>query len=140
MLATQIVCEYDRLESPTASVSEPRQSLTVTGLNQLCNADITHIRLLRELVYLAVILDAFSRRVIGWALGRTLESELAVEAVRKAIRGGRVEAGLVHHSDRRVQYASRAYTEMLIEHGLQISMSRRGNPFDNAKAESFMKR
>jgi hypothetical protein len=86
-----------------------------------------------------VILDAHSRRVIGWALGRTLEAELAVDALKMAIRRGRVEPGLVHHSDRGVQYASRVYTDLLTEHGIQISMSRRGNPYDNAKAESFMK-
>ncbi|HEY3136245.1 MAG TPA: IS3 family transposase, partial [Blastocatellia bacterium] len=88
---------------------------------------------------LAVILDAFSRRVIGWALGRTLEADLTVEALSKAIGRGRVEPGLVHHSDRGIQYASKAYTEMLSAHGIRISMSRRGNPYDNAKAESFMK-
>jgi transposase InsO family protein len=90
-------------------------------------------------VYLAVILDAHSRRVIGWALGRTLEAELAVDALKMAIKHGRVEPGLVHHSDRGVQYASKAYTDLLKEHGIGISMSRRGNPYDNAKAESFMK-
>jgi transposase InsO family protein len=92
-----------------------------------------------EFVYLAVILDAFSRRVIGWALGRTLEAELALEALRLAIARGRVAPGLVHHSDQGVQYASSAYTELLTEHGILISMSRRGNPYDNAQAESFMK-
>jgi transposase InsO family protein len=90
-------------------------------------------------VYLAVILDAHSRRVIGWALGKTLEAELAVDALKMAIRRGRVEPGLVHHSDRGVQYASKVYTDLLTEQGIQISMSRRGNPYDNAKAESFMK-
>ena len=115
------------------------RDLELTCINQLWVADITYIRLLCEFVYLAVILDAFSRRVIGWALGRTLESSLAVEALVKAIRYGRVEPGLVHHSDRGVQYASRAYTEMLTGHGIRISMSRKGNPYDNAKAESFMK-
>jgi putative transposase len=115
------------------------RDVKVSGLNQLWVADITYIRLLLEFVYLAVILDAFSRRVIGWALGRTLEADLAVSALRMAIAGGRVEPGLVHHSDRGVQYASPAYTELLMEHGIRISMSRRGNPYDNAQAESFMK-
>ena len=113
--------------------------LKANGLNQLWVADLTYIRLQFEFVFLAVILDAFSRRVIGWALGRTLESDLAVEALQMAIRRGRVEPGLVHHSDRGVQYASRAYTDLLTEHRIQISMSRPGNPYDNAKAESFMK-
>lgn len=115
------------------------KDLKLSGLNQLWVADITYIRLQYEFVYLSVILDAHSRRVIGWALGRTLEAELAVDALKTAIRRGRVEPGLVHHSDRGVQYASRAYTDLLTQHGIQISMSRRGNPYDNAKAESFMK-
>jgi putative transposase len=109
------------------------------GLNELWVADITYIRLRHEFVYLAVVLDSFSRRVIGWALGRTLESELAVEALRMAVKGGRVQPGLIHHSDRGSQYASRAYTDLLVDWGIRISMSRRGNPYDNAQAESFMK-
>ena len=115
------------------------KELKVSGLNQLWVADITYIRLVNEFVYLAVILDSFSRRVIGWALGRTLESDLAVDALRMAINRGRVQTGLVHHSDRGSQYASRAYTDLLADRGIGISMSRRGNPYDNAKAESFMK-
>lgn len=115
------------------------RGMELTGLNQLWVADITYIRLLWEFVYLAVILDAFSRRVIGWALGRTLEAELALGALRMAIRRARVEPGLVHHSDRGSQYASEVYTDLLKENGIQISMSRRGNPYDNAKAESFIK-
>jgi transposase InsO family protein len=115
------------------------RDLKVDGLNQLWVADITYIRLVLEFVFLAVILDAFSRRVIGWALGRTLEAELAVEALRMALARGRVQPGLVHHSDQGVQYASHDYTELLSEQGIAISMSRRGNPYDNAQAESFMK-
>jgi putative transposase len=98
-----------------------------------------YIRLSLEFVYLAVILDAFSRRVIGWALGRTLEAELAVAALRLALAGGRVAPGLVHPSDQGVQYASGDYIELLTAHAILISMSRRGNPYDNAQAESFMK-
>ncbi len=98
-----------------------------------------YIRLVLEFVYLAVILDAFSRRVIGWALGRTLEAKLAVEALRMALAEGRVAPGLVHHSDQGVQYASNDYIELLTDHGIRISMSRRGNPYDNAQAESFIK-
>jgi putative transposase len=98
-----------------------------------------YIRLLLEFVYLAVILDAFSRRVIGWALERTLEDELTLEALRMALKRRKPAAGLVHHSDRGVQYASRDYTTLLLEHGVRISMSRRGNPYDNALAESFLK-
>src|SRR5262249_26346364 len=90
-------------------------------------------------VYLAVVLDAFSRRVIGWALGRTLEAELAVSALRMALLARKPAPGLVHHSDRGVQYASGSYTELLKEHGVEIRMSRKGNPYDNAACESFMK-
>jgi len=86
-----------------------------------------------------MLLDAFSRRVIGWALSRTLEAELTLSALRMALRQRRPAPGLVHHSDRGVQYASTDYTDLLREHGIAISMSRTGNPYDNAQAESFMK-
>jgi len=110
-----------------------------TAINQLWVADITYIRLRTEFVYLAVVLDAFSRRVIGWALGRTLEASLAVTALRMALIERQPPLGLVHHSDRGVQYASQDYTEMLKQHNATISMSRKGNPYDNAACESFMK-
>jgi putative transposase len=115
------------------------RQMTLTAINQLWVADITYIRLRIEFVYLAVVLDAFSRRVIGWALGRTLEAELAVMALRMALMERQPPPGLVHHSDRGVQYASAAYTEMLKQHHAAISMSRKGNPYDNAACESFMK-
>jgi len=109
------------------------------AVNQLWVADITYIRLRTEFVYLAVLLDAYSRRVIGWALGRTLEAKLAVSALRMAIDQRKPAAGLVHHSDRGVQYASTEYTGLLKQYQAKISMSRRGNPYDNAACESFMK-
>ncbi len=109
------------------------------AVNQLWRADITYIRLRTEFVYLAVVLDAFSRRVIGWALGRTLAAELALAALRMALESRRPAPGLVHHSDRGVQYASQDYTAELQQHGAAISMSRKGNPYDNAACESFMK-
>ena len=115
------------------------RTLVVTGLDQLWVADLTYIRLELEFVYLAVILDAFSRRVIGWALDRTLEAELTLQALRMALAQRRPVRGLVHHSDRGVQYASRDYTRLLQDHGLQISMSRKANPWDNAVCESFIK-
>jgi len=115
------------------------RGIVPAGINQLWVADITYIRLRTEFVYLAVVLDAFSRRVIGWALGRTLEAELAVAALRMALSQRQPSPGLVHHSDRGVQYASHAYTEMLKQHQATISMSRKGNPYDNAACESFMK-
>jgi putative transposase len=110
-----------------------------SAINQLWVADITYIRLRAEFVYLAVVLDAFSRRVIGWALGRTLEAELAVVALRMALADRRPGPGMVHHSDRGVQYASESYTHLLKQHQATISMSRKGNPYDNAACESFMK-
>lgn len=113
--------------------------LEVNDIDQLWVADITYIRLLREFVYLAVILDAFSRRLIGWSLGHTLEAELTLTALRMALSKRRVHPGLIHHSDRGVQYASTEYTDMLKENEILISMGRRGNPYDNAQAESFIK-
>ncbi len=115
------------------------RSMKVTGINQLWVADITYIRLRSEFVFLAVVLDAFSRRVIGWSLGRTLEAQLAIAALRMALMTRQPPAGLVHHSDRGVQYACRDYTDMLKQHQAEISMSRKGNPYDNAACESFMK-
>jgi putative transposase len=113
--------------------------LELSGLNQLWVADITYIRLELEFVYLAVVLDGFSRRVIGWALDRSLEDKLTLAALRMALREREPAPGLVHHSDRGVQYASRDYTDVLKEHQIRISMSRKGNPYDNATCESFMK-
>lgn len=113
--------------------------LKLTGQDQLWVADITYIRLLREFIYLAVILDAWSRRVIGWALEPSLEAELALAALRMALSNRQVTLGLVHHSDRGVQYACADYTDLLTEHSIQISMSRRGNPYDNGLCERFMR-
>jgi transposase InsO family protein len=110
-----------------------------SAVNQLWVADITYIRLRIEFIYLAVVLDAFSRRVIGWALGRTLEAELAVSALRMALRQRQPAPGLVHHSDRGAQYASLGYTDLLKQHHIRISMSRKGNPYDNGACESFIK-
>jgi putative transposase len=107
--------------------------------NQLWVADITYIRLVYEFVYLAVILDAFSRRAVGWALSRHINTPLTQEALEKALQTRTVEPGLVHHSDRGVQYASTEYVALLKSRNIAISMSRKGNPYDNAKAESFMK-
>jgi len=106
---------------------------------QLWRADLTYIRLRESFVYLAVILDAYSRRVIGWELGETLEAELALAALRRALAERATPVGLIHHSDRGVQYCSAAYVEMLHGAGIAISMSRAGNPYDNATAESFLR-
>jgi putative transposase len=113
--------------------------MVLAAVDQLWVADITYIRLREEFVYLAVILDAFSRRVIGWALDRTLEDKLTVAALQMALSRRAVQPGLVHHSDRGSQYASGDYTDLLEAHGIGISMSRKGNPWDNAACESFMK-
>jgi transposase InsO family protein len=115
------------------------KGLALNSIDQLWIADITYIRLQLEFVYLAVLLDAFSRRCIGWALQRSLEAALALEALRMALRRRRPKPGLVHHSDRGVQYASRDYTAELQQHGIRISMSRTASPYDNAQAESFIK-
>lgn len=113
--------------------------MELTGMNQLWVADITYIRLAWEFIYLAVILDAYSRRVVGWELGRTLEDDLTLAALRMALRRRRPGAGLVHHSDRGVQYTSDDYIALLQDHSIAVSMSRRANPWDNAACESFMK-
>jgi putative transposase len=113
--------------------------LVVNGINQLWVADITYIRLRETFLYLAVILDAYSRKAVGWELGDTLEARLAVAALERALAQRAIEPGIVHHSDRGVQYASQDYVALLESHGFRISMSRTGNPYDNAKAESFMK-
>jgi putative transposase len=115
------------------------RTMVLTTINQLWIADITYIRLQLEFVFLAVILDAFSRRNIGWALDRTLSAELTLTALRMAVSRRAIPPGLVHHSDQGVQYASRDYTEFLQGLGIQISMSRKGNPWDNAACESFIK-
>jgi transposase InsO family protein len=110
-----------------------------TGINQLWVADITYIRVRESFLYLAVVLDAYSRRVIGWALDDTLEAKLAIKALRRALADRPAPASLVHHSDRGVQYCSAEYVEILRSHGIKISMSRSGNPYDNALAERFMR-
>lgn len=111
----------------------------VNGPNEVWVADITYIRILTCFVYLAVILDRFSRKVIGWAIGRSLKKELCLEALEMALESRDPPPGCIHHSDRGVQYASHEYVDLLKARDLRISMSRKGNPYDNAYAESFMK-
>ena len=115
------------------------REMVMTGVDQLWVGDITYIRLREEFVFLAVILDGYSRRVIGWALDRTLEDSLTLTALRMALSQRVVVPGLVHHSDRGSQYASAEYTDLLQANGVCISMSRTGNPWDNATCESFIK-
>jgi putative transposase len=123
-----------------AIVPNLARRLVPTGLDQLWVADITYVRLAEGFVYLAAVLDAFSRRVIGWALDDHLEASLAIEALDRALKARNPQPDtLIHHSDRGVQYACAAYAERLTQHKILASMSRPGNPYDNAKAESFMK-
>jgi putative transposase len=115
------------------------RGMQVTGLDQLWVADITYLRLLEEFAFLAVIIDAFSRRVVGWALEVHLRAALAVAALQMALAARGPQPGqLIHHSDRGAQYACVEYSALLAAHGIQPSMSRVGSPYDNAKAESFM--
>jgi len=115
------------------------KDLIVVRPNQLWRADITYIRLAQEFIYLAVVLDAFSRRVVGWALSRHIDGALTVTALKGALQAREVAPGLIHHSDQGVQYACSEYVKVLDDNGFVISMSRKGNPYDNAMAESFMK-
>jgi transposase InsO family protein len=113
--------------------------MTLTGVNQLWVADITYIRLRAQFVYLAVVIDRYSRKAVGWALDVTLAARLAITALRQAIERRQPLWGMVHHSDRGVQYACADYVEVLKASGIIPSMSRPGNPYDNAFCESFMK-
>ena len=116
------------------------RGLVPSGPDQIWVADITYVHLARSFAYLAVILDAFSRKAVGWALEQNLHASLAVTALAQALDTRRPAKGsLIHHSDRGVQYASLTYRQRLADHDVTASMSRPGNPFDNAKAESFMK-
>lgn len=115
------------------------QDLAVTALNQVWVADITYIRIQTAFVYLAVILDLFSRKAIGYALSRRIDTALSLQALRMAMETRRPPAGVIHHSDQGVQYAAHDYVDTLRACGFEISMARKGNPYDNAVAESFMK-
>lgn len=115
------------------------KALRLERPNQVWASDITYVRLVHGFVYVAVILDLFSRKVIGWALSRSLKAPLAIDALRMAEATRTIEPGLIHHSDRGVQYACADYVRLLKRSGIRISMSRKGNPYDNATVESFMK-
>ncbi|HSB04348.1 MAG TPA: IS3 family transposase [Thermodesulfobacteriota bacterium] len=114
-------------------------NLLVTGPNQLWVADLTYISILSGFVYLAIVLDLFARRLVGYALSQRIDTALCLEALRMALAQRKPPAGIIHHSDRGVQYASGDYVEVLHQHGFRISMARKGNPYDNAAAESFIK-
>ena len=127
---------------PEAIIIVPNlvRGLVPSGPDQIWVADITYVHLAKAFAYLAVILDAFSRRAVGWALAEGLGASLAVQALDQALEARRPPRGsLIHHSDRGIQYASNDYRQRLADHDIAVSMSRPGNPYDNAKAESFMK-
>jgi transposase InsO family protein len=111
----------------------------VTSLNQVWVADITYIRILTGFVYLAVILDSLSRKTIGYALGKKLNGALTIAALKMALSKRKPKPGIIHHSDRGVQYAANEYIELLKKYEFEISMSNKGNPYENGKAESFFK-
>jgi transposase InsO family protein len=111
----------------------------LTGINQIWVADITYIRITMAFVYLAVILDLYSRKAIGYALSDEIDTDLSLAALQMALRRRQPAPGVIHHSDRGVQYAAHEYIDVLRAHQFQISMSRKGNPYDNAAVESFMK-
>lgn len=129
-------------ERPSSVLVVPNliRGLAPSAPDQIWVADITYVHLAKTFAYLAVILDAFSRKAVGWAFENTLDASLAITALENAIAARRPKpSGLIHHSDRGVQYASIAYRRLLADRDITVSMSRPGNPFDNAKAESFMK-
>lgn len=145
MQTESLLCRLQRAFRPPAAGSTKAaypnltQQLVVERLDQVWVVDMTYIRLPQGFVYLACVLDAFSRRVIGWHLARDIDTRLTLMALNKAIIARRPQAGLIHHSDRGVQYASGEYVARLTEIGASPSMSKAGCPYDNAKAESFFK-
>ena len=126
--------------SSRTNLSQPASRMTLLGPNQLWAADITYVRLICEFVYLAVVLDVFSRKIIGWALGRSLKAQLPLSALEQAIATRRPPPGVIHHSDQGVQYRCREYMQKLRDHQMLPSMSRPANPYDNATCESFCPR
>lgn len=146
MREESLLCQLKRGWVKTTDSNHPfttypnlAKDIVLTGINQLWVSDITYIRLPQEFVYLAIILDAYSRKVVGWHLSRRINTDLCLEALEMALVNRDIEPGLIHHSDRGVQYAAGDYVNRLQENCIKISMSRKGNPYDNAKAESFFK-
>ena len=146
MRESDLLCRVKRRWTKTTDSKHgfPRYPNLIKGINIVCLnqvwlSDITYIRIRTGFVYLAAVLDAFSRRVIGYAISARLDSSLTLEAIRMAITRRRPDPGVIHHSDQGVQYASTEYVAELERHGFSMSMSRRGNPYDNATMESFFK-
>jgi putative transposase len=146
MRESDLLCRARRKKAKTTNSKHtfPRypnllKDIVVSGINRVWLADITYIRIRNGFVYLAAVLDAYSRRVIGYAISTGLETSLTLKALRKAIGARHPVPGIIHHSDQGVQYASGEYVEELHGHGFRISMARSGNPYDNATMESFFK-
>jgi len=146
MRESSLLCAVKRSYKRTTNSQHPYprypnlvKNLVVTALNRVWVADITYIRILTTFVYLAVILDSFSRKVIGYALSKSLDTSLTLSALKMAFVERKAPKGCIHHSDQGVQYAAHEYVKELKEHGFLISMARTGNPYENAKAESFFK-
>jgi len=146
MRESDLLCRAKRKRVKTTNSKHPFprypnlvKDVVVSGMNQVWLADITYIRIRSGFVYLAAILDAYSRRVIGYAISAGLETSLTLEALRMAIAARHPPPGVTHHSDQGVQYASGVYVEELRRHGFRISMARSGNPYENATIESFFK-
>lgn len=146
MRAESLLCQLKRRWVPTtdsahglATYPNLVKTATVAGLDEVWVADITYVRLPRAFAYLAAILDAFSRKVVGWAFSRWIDTTLTLQALERALASRSVTPGLIHHSDRGVQYASGAYVARLRAHGVRISMAAVGNPYENAQAEAFFK-
>jgi transposase InsO family protein len=146
MRAASLLCQLKRRWVPTtdaahglATYPNRVKDLVPTGLNEVWGADITYVRLPTAFVYLAAILDAFSRRVVGWALSRWIDTRLTLAALDRALASRPVAPGLIHHSDQGVQYAAAAYVARLRAAGARISMASTGNPYENAQAEAFFK-
>jgi putative transposase len=142
-----LLCRKSRRHAVATTNSKHQQriylnlvpELELTGPDQLWVADVTYIRLRRDWVYLAVLMDSWSRRCIGWELSPSINTELTLAALRHALAERQATPHTVHHSDRGSTYASREYIDLLRQHGIRVSMSRRGNPYDNARMESFIK-
>ena len=146
MRESDLLCRARRKRAKTTNSKHPFprhpnliRDMVVSGMNQVWLADITYIRIRNGFVYLAAILDAYSRRAIGYAISTGLETYLTLKALRMAIAARHPAPGVIHHSDQGVQYASEEYVEELCRHGFRISMARTGNPYENATMESFFK-
>ena len=137
--AQATLCSYDGFASPLSGLPGSGEGMQVEDPDTVWVADLTYIRLPSTFAYLACVLDAYSRKCVGWKLSKRIDAQLAVDALDMALATREVSPGLIHHSDRGVQYASTAYVQRLESIGARVSMSAVGNPYDNAKAESFFK-